>query len=283
MRRTGVTLIIPPSKSIKYQKVTSSSRTAVLLRRIAPPLAVILLWQYLVQQFDIGDGFIPAPTEVVLALETWILGEPGRYSGTWLASLTDSALRVASGFFAALIIGAPLGILIGRSKVASDLLDPILQLLRPIPTASWIPFCLIFFGIGSSAAVALVAVGAFFPIVLNATAGARHISTLHLRSARMLDATRLQILWRVVLPAALPSLLVGARIALGLAWMLVVISEMVAVKSGIGYELWDAYYYNRMDVVVAAMATVGLFGYLSDLAVRLVVRKYLFWHVDTGK
>jgi len=230
-----------------------------------------------------GDGFIPAPTDVVLALETWIFGEPSRYSGTWLTSLTDSALRVAAGFFAALIIGAPLGILIGRSKVASDLLDPILQLLRPIPTASWIPFCLIFFGIGSSAAVALVAVGAFFPIVLNATAGARHISTLHLRSARMLDATRLQILWRVVLPAALPSLLVGARIALGLAWMLVVISEMVAVKSGIGYELWDAYYYNRMDVVVAAMATVGLFGYLSDLAVRLVVRKYLFWHVDTGK
>lgn len=263
--------------------MTPSPRTAVLLRRIAPPLAVLLLWQYLVQQFGIGDGFVPAPTEVVLALETWIFGEPSRYSGTWLTSLTDSALRVAAGFFAALIIGAPLGILIGRSKVASDLLDPILQLLRPIPTASWIPFCLIFFGIGSSAAVALVAVGAFFPIVLNATAGARHISTLHLRSARMLDATRLQILWRVVLPAALPSLLVGARIALGLAWMLVVISEMVAVKSGIGYELWDAYYYNRMDVVVAAMATVGLFGYLSDLAVRLVVRKYLFWHVDTGK
>ncbi|MFV9475506.1 ABC transporter permease, partial [Advenella sp. RU8] len=180
-------------------------------------------------------------------------------------------------------IGTPLGILIGRSKVATDMLDPILQLLRPIPTASWIPFCLIFFGIGSSAAIALVAVGAFFPIVLNATAGARHVSKLHLRSAQMLDATPIQILWRIVLPAALPSLLVGARIAMGLAWMLVVISEMVAVKSGLGYELWDAYYYNRMDVVVAAMVTIGLFGYLSDLALLLVVRKYLFWNVETTK
>ncbi|WP_158618415.1 ABC transporter permease [Candidimonas sp. SYP-B2681] len=248
-----------------------------------PPLLALILWQFLVKQYGLGDGFIPAPTEVATALDTWIFGEPGRYSGTWLTSLRDSGSRVAAGFLAALLIGAPLGIIIGRSKLASDLLDPVLQLLRPIPTASWIPFCLIFFGIGSSAAVALVAIGAFFPIVLNATAGARHISTLHLRSARMLDATPAQILWRIVLPAALPSLLVGARIAMGLSWMLVVISEMVAVKSGLGYDLWDAYYYNRMDVVAAAMATVGLFGFLSDRALLMIVRRYLFWNVDTAK
>lgn len=264
-------------------QVAHTLSAAVIVRRLVPPLAVLLVWQFLVQRLAVGDGFIPAPTDVLLAFDTWIFGDPGRYSGTWLASLTDSVLRVATGFLTALCIGAPLGIMIGRSKLAADLLDPILQLLRPIPTASWIPFCLIFFGIGSSAAVALVAVGSFFPIVLNATAGARHVSTLHLRSARMLDATRAQMLWRVILPAALPSLLVGARIALGLAWMLVVISEMVAVKSGIGFELWDAYYYNRMDVVVAAMVTVGMVGYLSDLGVRLVVQRYLFWNVDTGK
>ncbi|MCO7642841.1 ABC transporter permease [Pseudomonas sp. S 311-6] len=197
-------------------------------------------------------------------------------------ALLDSGGRVLSGFTIALVLGAPLGILIGRSKWAADMLDPTLQLLRPIPTASWIPFCLIFFGIGTSAAIALVTIGAFFPIVLNATAGARQVSQLHLRSARMLGATRLQIILRVVLPAALPSLLVGARVALGLAWMLVVISEMVAVKSGLGYELWDAYYYNRMDVVVAVMATVGLFGYLSDLLVRAIARRFLFWHAPAG-
>jgi len=252
-------------------------------RRVIPPLVVVVLWQFLVQQFGIGDGFIPTPTEVMLALYEWIFGHGGRYAGTWLASLRDSALRVGAGFFTALLIGAPLGIMIGRSKLAADLVDPILHLLRPIPTASWIPFCLIFFGIGTSAAIALVAVGAFFPIVLNATAGARQVSTLHLRSAHMLDATPFQTLRWVVLPAALPSLLVGARIALGLAWMLVVISEMVAVKSGLGYELWDAYYYNRMDVVVAAMVTVGLFGYLSDYLIRLIVRRYLFWHGDNRK
>lgn len=258
-------------------------QSAVLARRLVLPFSILVVWQFVVQLYGVGDGFIPTPTEVVQALETWIFGDPGRYSGTWLASLSDSVLRVATGFLVALAIGAPLGIMIGRSKLAADLLDPLLQLLRPIPTASWIPFCLIFFGIGSSAAVALVAVGSFFPIVLNATAGARHVSLLHLRSAQMLDATRLQILWRVILPAALPSLLVGARIALGLAWMLVVISEMVAVKSGIGFELWDAYYYNRMDVVVAAMVTVGLFGYLSDLGIRLLVKRFLFWHVHTDK
>lgn len=260
-----------------------SPRHTVVIRRLIPPILVVVLWQFLVQRFGIGDGFIPAPTEVVSALHEWVFGDGGRYSGTWWISLRDSTIRVAAGFAVALLIGAPLGIAVGRSRLAADLLDPILQLLRPIPTASWIPFCLIFFGIGTSAAIALVAVGAFFPIVLNATAGARQVSTLHLRSARMLDATPLQTLTRVVLPAALPSLLVGARIALGLAWMLVVISEMVAVKSGLGYELWDAYYYNRMDVVVAAMATVGLFGYLSDVLIRLVVQRYLFWHVDNRK
>jgi len=266
-----------------HDSVINSLQQMQTIRRFIPPLAVVVLWQFSVQRFGVGDGFIPTPAEVLQALYEWIFGSGGRYSGTWFASLRDSALRVAAGFFSALLIGAPMGIMIGRSKLAADLVDPILQVLRPIPTASWIPFCLIFFGIGSSAAIALVAVGAFFPIVLNATAGARQVSTLHLRSARMLDATPWQTLRWVVLPAALPSLLVGARIALGLAWMLVVISEMVAVKSGLGYELWDAYYYNRMDVVVAAMVTVGVFGYLSDYLIRLIVRRYLFWHGDARK
>ncbi|MBO9513057.1 MAG: ABC transporter permease [Variovorax sp.] len=254
---------------------------AVIARRSLPLLALVLAWQYAVQAHGWGDGFVPSPLEVLAAWREWIFGNGARYSGSWGASLRDSASRVLAGFAAALAIGAPLGIVLGRSRRLSDLIDPLVQLLRPIPTASWIPFCLIFFGIGSQAAVALVGIGAFFPILLNATAGARDVSLLHLRSARMLGATRAQVLWRVVLPAALPALITGARVAMGLAWMLVVISEMVAVKSGLGYELWDAYYYNRMDVVVAAMATVGVAGYLSDRALLWGTRRFLFWRVDT--
>jgi NitT/TauT family transport system permease protein len=246
-------------------------------RRFWSPLALLAAWQWAVRGFGWGDGFVPAPTEVAQALSTWIAGPAGRYSGTWFASAGDSAVRVLCGFVIALAIGAPLGILIGRTRWIADLLDPLLQGVRPIPTASWIPFCLIFFGIGTPAAIALVAVGAFFPIVINGAAGARNTSRLHLRSASMLGASPLATLWRVVLPSALPSLLVGARVALGLAWMLVVISEMVAVKSGLGFELWDAYYYNRMDVVVAAMFTVGAFGFLSDLLLQRVARRFLFW------
>jgi NitT/TauT family transport system permease protein len=253
--------------------------TATLLatRRFWSPLVLLAAWQWAIQFAGWGDGFVPSPLEVAQALATWIWGPAGRYSGTWLACAGDSAMRVLCGFLAALALGAPIGILIGRWRLLADLLDPLLQWLRPIPTASWIPFCLIFFGIGTRAAIALVAVGAFFPIVLNATAGARTVSRLHLRSARMLGASPAAILWRVVLPSALPSLLVGARVAMGLAWMLVVISEMVAVKSGLGFELWDAYYYNRMDVVVAAMCTVGLLGFLSDRLVQLLVQRFLFW------
>jgi NitT/TauT family transport system permease protein len=249
-------------------------------RRFWSPVLFLAAWQLAVQRFHWGDGFVPAPTEVAQALATWVAGPAGRYSGTWFHSAGDSTLRVLCGFAIALVVGGPLGILIGRTRWVADLVDPLLQGVRPIPTASWIPFCLIFFGIGTGAAVALVAVGAFFPIVLNASAGARNVSRLHLRSARMLGTSPLATLWRVVLPSALPSLLVGARVALGLAWMLVVISEMVAVKSGLGFELWDAYYYNRMDVVIAAMFTVGVFGFVSDRLLQLVARRFLFWTAE---
>jgi NitT/TauT family transport system permease protein len=256
---------------------------ASLLRKCGPVLIVLLLWQYAVVQYGFGDGFIPAPTEVITATYEWIFGPEGRYSGTWAASFVDSAIRVLTGFTCALIIGVPLGIMIGRSKVLADLIDPLLQVLRPVPTASWIPFCLIFFGIGTGAAIALVTIGSFFPILLNTTAGARNVSKLHIRSAQMLGLNRFQMIYRVVLPSALPSILVGARIAMGLSWMLVVISEMVAVKTGVGYELWDAYYYNRMDVVVAAMVIVGVAGFISDYILQRLAKRYLFWSTEQGK
>jgi NitT/TauT family transport system permease protein len=234
--------------------------------------------------FGFGDRFVPTPMEVVEALQRWIEGGGSmmdRYSGTWTDAVLYSGLRVLGGFLIAAVIAIPVGILIGRYRLVDDLLDPPLQLLRPIPTSSWIPFTLVFFGIGPMAATALIALGAFFPIVLNTIAGARHVSDLHLRSARMLGASELYVLIHVVLPASLPSTMVGVRLAMGLSWVLVIVAEMVAVKSGLGYELWNAYYYARMDIVVAAMLTVGVLGFLSDLVVLFLSERITDWHTAT--
>ena len=143
------------------------------------------------------------------------------------------------------------------------------------------PFSLVFFGISPASAVFLVTLGAFFPVVLNSVAGVRHVSELHLRSARMLGAGIARSLWRVILPSALPSIFVGLRLAMGLSWVLLIVAEMVAVKSGLGYELWNAYYYNRMDVIVAAMLTIGLLGFLSDRVILLISWRIFRWRETT--
>jgi NitT/TauT family transport system permease protein len=149
--------------------------------------------------------------------------------------------------------------------------------------SAWVPFSLVFFGIGPMAAVFLVALGAFFPVVLNTIAGARHVSELHLRSAAMLGAKPLRAIFTVILPSSLPSILVGLRLAMGLSWVLLIVAEMVAVKSGLGYELWNAYYYSRMDIIVAAMLTIGVLGYVSDRLLLIFSRRLLRWHTATDQ
>ena len=260
-----------------------TNNVVLLARRMIAPIVVVVAWQLSVMWWRFGDGFVPAPTEVVETAAIWIfgLGSNDRYAGTWLAAVIASTQRVAMGFLVASVIGVVLGTLIARSRLAADVFDPILQTLRPIPVSAWVPFSLVFFGLSPASAVFLVALGAFFPVILNSVAGVRHVSELHLRSARMLGAGVARSLWLVILPSALPSIFVGLRLAIGLSWVLLIVAEMVAVKSGLGYELWNAYYYNRMDVIVAAMLTIGLLGFLSDRLILLISRRVLRWRETT--
>lgn len=253
------------------------------VRRLVTPIAIIVLWQISVDWWRFGDGFVPAPTEVVRTAAIWIfgLGSNDRYAATWLPAVWASTQRVAMGFATASVLGVVIGTLIARSRIAADIFDPILQTLRPIPVSAWVPFSLVFFGLSAASAVFLVTLGAFFPVVLNSVAGVRHVSELHLRSARMLGASVTRSLWRVILPSALPSIFVGLRLAMGLSWVLLIVAEMVAVKSGLGYELWNAYYYNHMDIIVAAMLTIGLLGFLSDRLILLISRRVLRWRETT--
>jgi NitT/TauT family transport system permease protein len=243
------------------------------------PLLLLCIWQVASSSGLADSRFIPPPTKV---LETWInwafgAGQKDQYSGTWWLHARDSSYRVLVGFAIASAFGVTIGIIIGWFRLASALLDPIVQLLRPIPITAWVPFAVIFFGIRDGSAFFLIALGAFFPIVVNTAAGVQRTPLMLVRAARMLGIRRHMLLPRVVLPASLPSIFTGLRIGIGLAWVLVVVAEMIAVKSGLGFVMWDAYYYVRMDIIIAAMLSVGLLGFLCDRLLVLCANYLMRW------
>ena len=154
-------------------------------------------------------------------------------------------------------------------------------MLRPIPPVSWIPLAIIWFGIANKPAIFLVFLGSFFPILLNTIHGVKSCDRNLIRAGAMVGGDQRRLLRYVVLPAALPSIFAGLRIGIGSAWMLTVTAELVAVKSGLGYVLWDSYYFLRYDLVLAAMASIGLLGFLSDLAIRALMARVLHWQRNT--
>ena len=173
-----------------------------------------------------------------------------------------------------MLIGVPTGFF----RLFGRLLDPLIHLLRPIPVTAWVPLSLVFFGFGFKGAMFLVALGAFFPIVVNTIEGVRGASRMLVKVGSMLGANKLELLWHFILPASLPSVFVGLRLGIGLAWVLVIVAELLSVKSGIGYTLLDAYSFNRYDVVIAAMIMLGIMGYLSDRIIVGIQRVVLRWH-----
>ena len=248
-------------------------------RRVAGPLFVLVLW-YLASTLQwVDPRFVPSPLTVARSLQEWMFGPVGAtpYSGTWFMHAANSTYRVLIGFLLASGAGVVIGCLIGWFRLVSDLVDPVIQILRPIPITAWIPFAVIFFGIRDGSAFFLIALGAFFPIVVNTAAGVAGTPKLLVRAARMLGIRSHMLLPRVVLPAAMPFIFTGLRLGIGLAWVLVIVAEMMAVKSGLGFAMWDAYYFLRMDIIIGAMLSVGVLGFLSDLVLRLIGRWTLRW------
>jgi len=241
-----------------------------------------VLWEVAANAGMVDVRFIPAPTKVLAAWYQWIFGTQKTladpYIGTWALHALQSAYRVLLGFLFAGAVGILLGVLIGYFRLFGELVDPLLQMLRPIPITAWVPFAVIFFGIQTPSAVFLIALGAFFPIVVNTTAGVNRVPRSLIRAAQMLGTPNLKLLPRVILPAALPSIFTGLRVGFGMAWVLVVVSEMLAVKGGLGYVLWDSYYYMRMDIIIAAMLSIGLLGFVSDWLILQISNHVVRWN-----
>jgi NitT/TauT family transport system permease protein len=187
------------------------------------------------------------------------------------ADIADSLRRVAFGFGLAAIIGIPFGLAMGWFPSLNQVFNPVLQILRPISPIAWIPVAIIFFGIGDKPATFLVFLGAFFPIVVACASGVSNVPSIYRRAGRNFGLSSPQILARVVFPAALPQILIGLRIALGIAWLVVVAGEMIAVDSGLGYLVIDSRNSGkRYDLVVAAMLIIGIIGLALDLIFRQI-------------
>lgn len=222
---------------------------------------LLALWYYSVRWS--GTKVFPSPLEVEKGMAELL-----RHHVLW-RDIIDSLRRVALGYGTAVLIGVPLGLMLGWYPAANQVVNPVMQILRPISPIAWIPVAIIFFGVGDSAATFLIFLGAFFPIVVACIDGVSNVPSVYRRAGRNFGFTPARLMAKVLFPAALPQILVGLRIALGIAWLVVVAAEMIAVDSGLGFLVIDARNSGkRYDLVVAAILLIGVIGLVLDVAFR---------------
>jgi NitT/TauT family transport system permease protein len=199
------------------------------------------------------------------------------FSQMLLTDLIASASRVYGAFALAAVLALPIGMLIGRLTVAREMLDPMFQLLRPVPVTAWLPLSMILFGLGPKSAFFLVALGSFYPILVNTIFGVRSVEPRLFEAAAMLGTKPAAMFPRVVLPAALPGIFTGLRLGLGFAWVVIVVGEMTGVQTGLGAMIMDARQLSRTEVIIDGMIVIGIAGYLSDRLVMLLGQRLLRW------
>ncbi len=258
------------------------------MRRLVPlilPVVVLAVWEYAGRRKLLADGLFPPASTSAAALLDWIAGDgkhelgvpPSIYSGTWARHVGASLARILTGYLLGSVLAIGLGMAGGVWSLARRAVDPTINAIRPISITAWVPLALVLFGIGSEPAIFLTALATFFPVYVNTLSGARDVEVRLVRAARMLGATGGEVIRRVILPAALPQIVVGLRVAAAIAWTTVVIAEILGAKSGLGYVLIDSYNQFRFDYVIAAMASLGACGYLTDRLVDLAFARPLRW------
>jgi NitT/TauT family transport system permease protein len=241
------------------------------------PVLFVVFWHFAV--IATGTRLIPSPYQVAVMMYDFTFGGiyDDAFSGTILTHIWKSMTRVYGGFFLAAAIGIPLGLMIGRIKVLRQLLDPTINVLRPIPVTAWLPLSMIFFGLGPNAAIFLVFLGAFYPILLNTTFGVRSVDPRLFEAAAMLGCSGSAMFRQVVLPAALPSIFNGLRVAHGFAWILIVVGEMTGVPTGLGSVIMDGRTLSRTDLVITGMIVIGAMGFITDRIIVSLSNRLLTW------
>ena len=235
------------------------------------PIFLLCFWEFSVSNKWLDHSFFPAPSSMIIVMWGDIL------SGKIIHDSWASFQR----FFVGLFIGSTLGVLLGLtmavSKSVDFMLSAIVQIIRAIPPITWIGFSILWFGIGTKPAIFLISLGTIFPMLINTYDGVRQVDELYIRAAMNLGAKRRMLFWNVILSAALPNILTGLRVSIGLAWILMVVGELIAVPNGLGQTLMRAQDYNQVDRMLAYMIVIGLYGFLSDLLLVQISNYLLRW------
>ncbi len=262
------------------QLVLRGLRNSTLMM-LASPLIALLLWQFLVNIGVISLVSFTSPVRVFYALVEIITAENPALRGSLATHILTSLQEVVLGFVCAAGVGVPLGLLMGWSRIARNILDPLVELLRPIPPTAWVAISLLLLGLGLQQKVFVVFVGTVSPILITTLDGVAGLDPILVKVARTHNATQFDTVRKVLLPALLPTILTSFRVGLGMGWMVVVAAELIAAESGLGFLLIQAYRIFRMDVMIAVMLIIGLLAFLMDRGMRAVQEWLLRWQERT--
>ena len=243
---------------------------------VASVLAVLIAWS-VASYFDIvTDLFLPSPLQVLD--EFYVIGFTEGYRGHNLwGHIGISLYRVFAGWGLGCLIGIPVGIGMGINTITKGIADPLIELYRPVPPLAYIPLIIIWFGIGDDGKIILLFLASFSIIVINSRSGVKSAGVEKIHAAYTLGANRWQVVRRVILPNAMPEILTGMRVAMGIAWATLVAAEMVAAKSGIGWMVLNAARYLRTDIVIMGIMVMGVTGYMIDMGMRYMETKLIPW------
>ncbi len=237
------------------------------VQQTLPALAVlaVLIAAWWASVAVTNSVIFPSPWQVVTGTIELI------EDGTLWMHIGASLLRVGAGFLIAVVVAIPLGLWMGWVKGAYATLNPLFQILRPISPIAWIPIAILWFGVGNASPIYLIFISSVFPMIVQTTVGVHTIEKRYLRAAENFGVSRYALFTQVVIPAVLPQIIVGMRIGLGVAWLVVVAAEMIALRSGLGYMIMDSRNAgNRYDLVIAGMIIIGLIGLLLDGTMRML-------------
>ncbi|PFM71874.1 ABC transporter permease [Bacillus cereus] len=263
----------PASITIKKNgiKKVRKLNVKVLVRAITIPVIILIIWQLAGVFGLVSKTVLPTPLDIFLAFQELIK------TGELFGHLSISVFRAAAGFFIGGGLGIILGTIVGFSTRSEQYLDPSVQMLRTVPHLAVAPLFVLWFGFGETSKVLLIADGAFFPLYVNAFLGIRGVDSKLFDVARVLEFSKRKLITKLILPAALHNLLLGARLSLGVAWVSLVVAELMGSTEGIGYMIMDARQFSNTDIVFVGIIIFAFVGKFSDSLLRLLEVKFLRW------
>lgn len=247
---------------------------SVYVRRALTPLLLVAIWQLLASAGLLSLRLMPSPASI--AVTAWNLTVSGELPYHLLVSLG----RASSGLAIGIALGVAFGLIAGLSRRGEDTVDSSLQMLRTLPHLALVPLFILWFGIGETPKIALVALGVTFPIYLNLFAGIRNVDAKVVEAMTTIGLSRAQMIWHIILPGALPSALVGLRYAIGIAWLSLVVGEQVNASSGIGYLMMNAREFVRTDIIFVGLVVYAILGLSADIIVRRIEGSLLSWRTS---